>query len=51
VVGVAAAARRALEFVCGWPASGIAETRAAIEAQLILDAAARSVRPWPENER
>jgi hypothetical protein len=40
-----------LEFVCGWPASGTAETRAAIEAQLILDAAARSVRPWPENER
>jgi len=37
-----------LEFVCEWPAFGIAESRAGIDAQLILDAAARSVRLWPE---
>jgi hypothetical protein len=37
-----------LEFVCEWPAFGMAETRAGIDAQLILDAARRSVRPWPE---
>jgi hypothetical protein len=39
-----------LEFVCEWPAFGIAETRAVIDAQLILDAAGRSTRLWPENE-
>ena len=39
-----------LEFVCEWPTLGIAETRARIEAQLILDAAHRSVRLWPEDE-
>ena len=39
-----------LEFVCEWPAFGIAESRAGIDAQLILDAARRSVRLWPENE-
>jgi hypothetical protein len=38
-----------LEFVCEWPAIGVAETRAVIDAQLILDAAARSTRLWPEN--
>lgn len=38
-----------LEFVCEWPAQGIAETRAVIDAQLILDAAGRSTRLWPEN--
>jgi hypothetical protein len=39
-----------LEFVCEWPAFGIAETRAGIDAQLILDGAGRSVRLWPEDE-
>lgn len=39
-----------LEFVCEWPAFGIAETRAGFDAQLILDAARRSVRLWPEDE-
>jgi hypothetical protein len=39
-----------LEFVCEWPAFGVAETRAVIDAQLILDAAGRSTRLWPENE-
>ena len=33
-----------------WSAFGIAESRAIIDAQLILDAAGRSVRLWPENE-
>jgi hypothetical protein len=39
-----------LEFVCEWPTFGVAESRAAIDAQLILDAAGRSRRLWPENE-
>jgi hypothetical protein len=39
-----------LEFVCEWPAFGIAETRAGIEAQLILDAAGRGIQLWPEDE-
>jgi hypothetical protein len=39
-----------LEFVCEWPAFGIAESRAAIDARLILDAAQRSIRLWPESE-
>ena len=37
-----------LEFVCEWPAFGIPESRASMDAQLILDAAGRSVRLWPE---
>ena len=36
-----------LEFVCEWPELGITETRAGIDAQLILDAAQRSIRLWP----
>lgn len=36
-----------LEFVCEWSALEIPETRASIDAQLILDAAARSVQLWP----
>jgi hypothetical protein len=36
-----------LEFICHWPTFGIAETRASIDAQLILDAARQSVRLWP----
>jgi hypothetical protein len=39
-----------LEFVCQWPMYGIAETRVSIDAQLILDAAQRSVRLWPQDE-
>jgi hypothetical protein len=39
-----------LEFVCEWPMFGIAETRATIDAQLILDAASRSIRLWPEDQ-
>jgi hypothetical protein len=39
-----------LEFVCEWPAFGIAESRAGIDAELILEAAMRSIRLWPENE-
>jgi len=39
-----------LEFVCEWPAFGVAESRAGVDAQLILGAARRSVRLWPENE-
>jgi hypothetical protein len=37
-----------VEFVSEWPAFGIPETRASIDAQLILDAAGRSVRLWPD---
>jgi hypothetical protein len=39
-----------LEFVCEWPAFGIAESRIEIDAGLVLDAARRSVRLWPESE-
>jgi hypothetical protein len=39
-----------LEFVCEWPAFGIAETRVGIEAQLIRDAAGSSIQLWPEDE-
>jgi hypothetical protein len=39
-----------LEFVCEWPALGIPETRAGLDAQLILDAAGRSTRLWPDGE-
>jgi hypothetical protein len=39
-----------LEFVCEWPTMGIPESRAALDARLILDAARRSIRLWPEDE-
>jgi len=39
-----------LEFICQWPMYEIAETRVGIDAQLILDAAQRSIRLWPEDE-
>jgi hypothetical protein len=39
-----------LEFVCEWSAFGLAESRAGMDAQPILDAARRSIRLWPENE-
>jgi len=37
-------------FVCEWPAFGIEESRADIDAQFILQAAARATPLWPENE-
>lgn len=39
-----------LDFVCEWPVFGIAETRATIDAQLILDAADRSIQLWPADQ-
>jgi hypothetical protein len=36
-------------FVCEWPARGLAESRAEIDAVSILDAAARAVTLWPED--
>jgi hypothetical protein len=39
-----------MEFVCEWPGREIPETRAGLDAQLILDAAGRSIRLWPEEE-
>ena len=39
-----------LEFVCCWPTLGTGETRVGTDAQLILDAAGRSSRLWPEAE-
>jgi hypothetical protein len=39
-----------LEFVCEWPAFDIGESRAGADAQLILDAARRSIRLWPESD-
>jgi hypothetical protein len=36
-------------FVCEWPARGIAESRAEIDAGLILEAAGRAVTFWPED--
>jgi hypothetical protein len=39
-----------LEFICQWPTFGIGETRVSVDAQLILDAARRSVRLWPDDD-
>jgi hypothetical protein len=39
-----------VEFSCQWPMFGIDETRASIDAQLILDASQSSVRVWPQGE-
>ena len=39
-----------LEFVCEWLPFDIAESRGGIDAELVLDAARRSIRLWPENE-
>jgi hypothetical protein len=39
-----------LEFVCHWPTLGTGESRVGIDAQLILDAAGKSIRLWPEAE-
>jgi len=37
-------------LVCEWPAFRIDESRADIDAQLILDAAARATQIWPESD-
>jgi hypothetical protein len=39
-----------LEFICQWPMHEVTETRVGIDAQLILDAAQRSIRLWPEDQ-
>src|SRR5262249_41204420 len=39
-----------LTFVCEWPAFGIPETREEIDAQLVLDAATRSIELWPAED-
>lgn len=38
-----------LAFVCEWPGRGIAVSRAEIDAGLILQAAERAVRLWPDD--
>ncbi len=38
-----------LDLVCEWQPLGIPETRASLDGQLILDAAQRSIRLWPED--
>jgi hypothetical protein len=39
-----------LSFVCEWPAFGIELTRHDIDADLVLEAAARAVVLWPEDD-
>jgi hypothetical protein len=39
-----------LEFVCEWPVFGIPETRTGVGGQVILDAAAHSIRLWPADQ-
>jgi hypothetical protein len=36
-------------FVCEWPGRGIAESRAEVDAGLILEAAGRAVTLWPDD--
>jgi hypothetical protein len=36
-----------LKFICRWPTLGTGETPVSIDAQLILEAARRSIRLWP----
>jgi hypothetical protein len=38
-----------MRFVCRWPARGVEEASTEVEAQLILDAAARAVTIWPDD--
>jgi hypothetical protein len=40
-----------LEFVCEWPAAGIALTRAEIDAGAVLEAAARAITLWEDDNR
>jgi hypothetical protein len=37
-------------FVGEWPGYGISESRVEVDGRLILDAAARAVRLWPETD-
>lgn len=37
-----------LTFVCQWPATGIAESRISLDAQLVLDASTHASQLWPE---
>jgi hypothetical protein len=39
-----------LEFVCRWPSMGISEASVSIDADLILEAARRSIQVWPERQ-
>ena len=39
-----------LEFICHWPTLGTGETRVTLDAQLVLDAARRSIRLWPQSD-
>jgi hypothetical protein len=39
-----------LTLICEWPAQGITETRHEIDAHEIIDASARAVRLWPDQE-
>jgi hypothetical protein len=47
-VGVGPAPTGASDLVCEWPARGIPETRAEIDASLVLEAAAQAVPIWPD---
>jgi hypothetical protein len=38
----------ALEFVAEWPDLGLPESRVSLDAGMILDAADRAIRLWPE---
>jgi hypothetical protein len=38
-----------LTFVCAWPAEGVQETSAQIDAAPILSAASRAVEMWPDD--
>lgn len=38
-------------FVCEWPEYAIAESRVMVEGKLVLDAAARARRLWPDDRR
>jgi hypothetical protein len=38
-----------MSFVCQWPARGVEEAAVQLEAQLVLDAAARASAIWPED--
>ena len=40
-----------LAFVVEWPARGIPQTRAEIDASLVLEAAARAIPIWPDQQR
>ena len=46
---VAATTERTLGFVCEWPGRGIAESRAEIDAGMILEAAGRAMSFWTDD--